>query len=270
MKNKFEGKVIWLTGASSGIGEALALELADQGAQLIISARRSEVLESVRSRMSSPARENSRILTFDLAQTSKLENITQEALDMFGRIDMVILNGGIAQRGLARKTLLEVDRELMEVDYFSCVAITKALMPHFMERNEGHIVVVSSVMGFIGTPFRSGYAAAKHALHGFYDSLRAELWHKTPGVLVSLVCPGWVRTNITINAVAGDGTRLNQMDRTTAHGIDPRVFARKMLRGVAAGKKTMVIGGWKETTAVLLQRFFPGLFAVIVRNAKVR
>lgn len=270
MKKYFEGRVIWLTGASSGIGEALALELASLGAKLIISARRREVLESVRSRMVSPAREQAKILTFDLAETSKLESISQEALQQFGHIDIVILNGGIAQRGLARKTLLEVDRELMEVDYFSNVAITKALTPHFIERNKGHIVVVSSVMGFIGTPFRSGYAAAKHALHGYYDSLRAEFWHKHRGVLVSLVCPGWIKTNITINAVAGDGSRLNQMDKTTAHGMDPHIFARKMLRGVASGRRTMVIGGLKERAAVLLQRFFPGLFAVIVRSAKVR
>lgn len=270
MKADFRGKVIWLTGASSGIGEALALELAGQGARLILSARREDVLRAVRDRMPSPARESAKILPFDLTNTGVLADITQRALGLFGHIDVVILNGGIAQRSLARYTTVEVDREIMEVDYFSCVAITKSLLPHFLERNAGYIVVVSSVMGFIGTPFRSGYAAAKHALHGFYDSLRAELWYKHKGVRVTLVCPGWVRTNITLNALNGDGSKLNQMDATTEHGIPPAVFAKKMIQGLQAKKPVLVIGGLKEKTAVWLQRFFPGLFRVIVRTAKVR
>lgn len=270
MDKHYHDKVIWITGASSGIGEALALELAGRGARLILSARRESVLAAVRDRMSRTAKQQTVLLPFDLTHSAELGLVAEKALAAFGHLDMVILNGGIAQRSLARKTGIDVDREIMEVDYFANVSLTKHLLPHFMERNKGGIVVVSSVMGFIGTPFRSGYAAAKHALHGFYDSLRAELWHKHRGVSVTLVCPGWVRTNITLNALAGDGRKLNEMDPTTANGMDPQDFARNMLRGVAAGKAVLVIGGWKERMAVWMQRFTPGLFRRFVRTAKVR
>jgi short-subunit dehydrogenase len=125
-------------------------------------------------------------------------------------------------------------------------------------------------MGFIGTPFRSGYAAAKHALHGYFDSLRAELWKKSKGVHVTLIAPGWVRTNITYNALNGDGSKLNSMDNATAKGIDPDIFAIKMLRAIRKKKNTAVIGGPKEVFAVLVQRFFPDLFVRLVRVMAVR
>ena len=270
MEKYFANKIIWITGASSGIGEALARELSRFNTTLILSSRRPEALESVRNSLPETSRSRVHLLPFDLTAAETLEAITRQALAICNRIDVVILNGGIAQRGLARNTTLEVDRELMEVDYFANIAITKYLTPHFTQRNSGHFVVVSSVMGFIGTPFRSGYAAAKHALHGYYDSLRAELWYKTPGVKVTLICPGWVKTSITMNAVAGDGTRLNQMDAATARGIEPAIFAVKMLKAIAAGKTTAVIGGLKEVSAVWLQRFLPGLFVRIVRSVAVR
>jgi dehydrogenase/reductase SDR family member 7B len=171
---------------------------------------------------------------------------------------------------LAMYTNIEVDREIMEVDFFSCVAISKNLLPHLMERNSGHIVVISSVMGIIGTPFRSGYAAAKHALHGYFDSLRAELWKKYKGIRVTLVCPGWVKTSITMNALNGDGTKLNSMDNATARGIEVAVFAEKMLAALQTGRSTIVIGGFKERLAVWLQRFFPELMVRVVRTAAVR
>ena len=158
----------------------------------------------------------------------------------------------------------------MEVDYFGTVALTKYLLPHFLKRKGGHIVVVTSAMGIIGTPYRSGYAAAKHALHGFFDSLRAELWKECRQIYVTLVCPGWVHTNITMNAMTGDGTRLNKMDETTLGGLDPKNFARKMIGAIEKRRNEVYIGGRKEVTAIYMKRFFPGLFARIVRTAKVR
>ena len=242
--------------------------LSASGARLILSARRIAELERVKNSCSQP--ENILLLPFDLKATHEFEEINRKALSFWGQLDMVILNGGIAQRSLAKYTTLEVDREIMEVDYFSCVALSKLIVPHFIECNSGHIVVVSSVMGIIGTPFRSGYAAAKHALHGYFDSLRAELWKKSKGVHVTLIAPGWVKTNITYNALNGDGTRLNSMDQATAKGIDPDVFALKMLRAIAAKKNLAVIGGPKEVFAVLVQRFFPDLFVKLVRVIAVR
>ena len=189
---------------------------------------------------------------------------------MFGKIDMLINNGGVSQRSLAKETSIEVDRKLMEVDYFGTIALTKYLLPHLLRQKFGHIVVVSSVMGIIGTPYRSGYAAAKHALHGFFDSLRAEVWKDCKNIYITIVCPGWIKTNVTMNALKGDGTNLNEMDRTTAAGLKPSDFARTMLRAIQSKKEEVYIGGFKEVMAVYLKRFLPRLFSKVVRKAKVR
>lgn len=266
----FNNKVVWITGASSGIGAALARNFSKSACKLILSGRNTAALQEVKNSCTGITSENIFLLPFDLKDTENISGNTLQAINAFGKIDIVILNGGIAQRSLAKDTVLAVDREIMEVDYFSCVAITKALLPHFMERNTGRIVVVSSVMGMIGTPFRSGYAAAKHALHGFYDSLRAELWYRHKGIGVTLVSPGWVKTNITMNARSGDGTPLGTMDHATEKGMSPDIFARKMIRAIAYKKNLVVIGGKKERFAVWLQRFFPEIFIRLVRVMKVR
>ena len=200
-----ENKVIWITGASSGIGEALTYELARQKARLILSARRKEELERVKGNCLTASQANIRILPMDLSEASTLKLITELAIQYFGHIDVLVNNGGISQRSLAKDTLLEVDRKIMEVDFFGTITITKHLLPHFLLRKSGHFVNVSSVMGLIGTPYRSGYAAAKHALHGFFDSLRAELWKDSRSIHVTMICPGWVKTNVSINALIGDG-----------------------------------------------------------------
>jgi len=265
-----KGKVIWITGASSGIGEALSYELAQRGAKLILSARRKEELERVKGRCAEHLQSNIKILPLDLAESSTLNLGTQAAIQLFGHIDILINNAGISQRSLAKDTAVEVDRKIMEVDFFGTLALTKSLLPHFLERKAGHFVTVSSVMGKIGTPFRSGYAAAKHAVHGFFDSLRAELWKESKQIYVTLICPGWVRTNITYNALIGDGSKLNQMDSTTDAGIKPEVFVKKMIEAIEDREEEVVIGGLKETFAVFTKRFFPSLFSKIVRGAKVR
>ncbi|MBN8577225.1 MAG: SDR family oxidoreductase [Cytophagales bacterium] len=266
----FSTKVVWITGASSGIGEALTYELANQGARLILSARRKEELERVKGNCPIATQTNIKILPLDLSESATLKLSAEAAVQLFGQVDILINNGGISQRSLAKETLLEVDRKVMEVDYFGTVALTKYLLPHLLLRKAGHIVTISSVMGKIGTPYRSGYAAAKHALHGFFDSLRAELWKESPHLYVTLICPGWIKTNITLHAVTGDGTALNEMDGSTSTGMPAARFARKALHAVARKKNEVYIGGVKEKFAVYLKRFLPGTFASMVRTAKVR
>lgn len=267
---KVKGKVVWITGASSGIGEALVYELAKKGAKLIISSRRKEELERVKGNCISTAQPDIRVLPLDLAQSSTLPLSAEAAIQLFGHVDILINNGGISQRSLAKETTVEVDRRVMEVDYFGTVALTKALIPHFIKRKSGHFVTISSVLGLIGTPYRSGYAAAKHALHGFFDSLRAELWNESRNIYVTLVCPGWIRTNVTLNALKGDGSKLNQMDPTTEHGMQPHVFARKMVKVIEARNEQVFIGGMKERLAIYMMQYFPRVFSKIVRTAKVR
>lgn len=267
---KLTNKVIWITGASSGIGEALVYELAKKGVRLIISARRKEELERVKGNCPGIAQVNVRILPLDLSEPSTLKLHTEAAIQLFGHIDILINNGGISQRSLAKDTELDVDRRIMEVDYFGTISLTKYLLPHFLKHKAGHIVTVSSVMGKIGTPYRTGYAAAKHALHGFYDSLRAELWKDCKNIHVTLVCPGWINTNLSITALLGDGSPQNKKDDTHEQGMDPAKFARKMIRAIENKKREVYIGGAKEVFAIYLDRYMPGLFSKIVRNAKVK
>jgi short-subunit dehydrogenase len=263
-------KVIWLTGASSGIGEALAYELSRYKIKLILSARRKEELERVKGNCHPMAQSTIRILPLDLAEGSTLKLTTEAAIQLFGQVDILINNGGISQRSLAKETILDADRKIMEVDYFGTLALTKYLLPHFLKRKTGHFVTVSSVMGHIGTPYRSGYAAAKHALHGFFDSLRAEVWKDSKSIYVTMICPGWVRTNISMNALIGDGSKLNQMDSTTHDGLDPKEVAKRIIAAINNKKNEVYVGGLKEVFAIYLKRFLPGLFARVVRNAKVR
>ncbi|MBP9925916.1 MAG: SDR family oxidoreductase [Cyclobacteriaceae bacterium] len=264
------GKIIWITGASSGIGEALAYELVNKGAKLILSARRKEELERVKGNCPAAAQPFIRVLPLDLSEPSTLKLSAEAAIQLFGHIDILINNGGISQRSLAKDTTLDVDRRIMEVDYFGSVALTKHILPHFLKRKAGHFVTITSVMGKIGTPYRTGYAAAKHALHGFFDSLRAELWKDSQNIFVTLVCPGWINTNLSMVALMGDGSEQNKKDDTLQQGMNPAVFAKKLTRAIEQKKREVYIGGTKEVLAIYVKRFFPGLFSKIVRNAKVK
>ncbi len=168
---------------------------------------------------------------------------------------------------MALETNMDVYRRIMEINYFSAVQLTKGILPGMIERKEGHIVTISSVTGKFGSPFRTGYAASKHALHGYFDSLRAEVYNKN--VSVTLVTPGFIRTNISVNAVTGRGTKFGEMDDAQENGLSPEACADKIVRGIKSDKQEILIGG-KEAIAVYVKRFFPGLFSKIIRKAKVR
>ncbi len=267
---KLKNKVIWITGASSGIGEALTYELAKRGNKLILSSRRKEELERVKGNCPPQAQPDIRVLPLDLSESSTLQLSAEAALQLFGHVDVLLNNGGISQRSLAKDTILDVDRKVMEVDYFGQIALTKYLIPHFIERKQGHYVTITSITGKVGTPYRTGYSAAKHALHGFFDALRAELWNESPNIYVTLVCPGWIRTNVSINALVGDGSINQKMDPTTAAGLPPEFLAVKMVRAIEKKKNEVYIAGAKETLAVYLKRLFPSLLARIIRKAQVR
>lgn len=265
--SSLRNRVIWLTGASSGIGEALTYELAKKGARLIISARRKEELEKVKGNCESAVQANIRILPLDLTVTSTLSLSVEAAVQTFGHIDILINNGGISQRSFAKDTSLEVDRRIMEVNYFGAIALTKFLLPHFLKQRGGHFVVVSSLTGKFGTPYRSGYAASKHALHGFYDSLRAELWKEN--IKVTMIAPGFIHTPITLSALTGDGSPLNKMDEAQYRGKPVKWCARKIVKAIEKRNDEVYIGG-REVLGVYVKRFFPRWFNRIIRTAKVR
>lgn len=262
MKEYFDNKVVWITGASSGIGEALAEALAGLGARLVLSARREEELMRVKASLNGePA--HYLVLPLDLEQPGTFPGLVDRVLESFGRIDVVVHSGGISQRASVKDAPLAIDQKVMAVNFFGAVGLTKAMLPVFLNQQSGHFVVISSLVGKFGTPKRSAYAASKHALHGFFESLRAEVWRDL--IQVTLVCPGYVRTNISCNAINAAGEKYGRMDRNQLKGMAPEECARQTLKAVAAGKQEVVIGG-KETLGVFFKRFFPGLFSRVVRR----
>ncbi len=261
----FKDKVVWITGASSGIGKAVALALSEQGAKLIISSRNTEKLEEVKILCANP--DMVRLLQVDLDDYHHLDKLVQEAITLFNGIDILINNGGISQRSLAIDTGIIIDTQIFKTNYFGTVALSKALLPYFVAKKNGHFVVVTSVVGKIGTPLRSSYAASKHALHGFFDSLRAEIHHHN--IAVTLICPGFVNTDVSKNALTGDGSPQKTMDKGTANGLSPEAFAKRMLKAIARKKQEAVIGGKLEVLAVYVKRFFPRILANMIRKLAV-
>ncbi len=258
-------KVIWITGASSGIGKSLAIELSQQGAKLILSSRNTEALEAVKVLCKYP--EQVQLVSLDLEDYNNLNAKVEDAISCYKTIDILVNNGGISQRALAKDTSIAVDKRLIDINYLGTIALTKALLSHFIEKQSGHIVATTSIVGKIGTPLRSSYAASKHALHGFFDSLRAEVYNDN--ITVTLVCPGYVKTNVSINALTGNGTAQNIMDKATQNGISPEHFAKLMAKAIHKKKQEVYIAGFKEKSAVFAKRFFPKVLSKMIRKLSV-
>jgi len=264
-RHSVAGKVVWVTGASSGIGRALALAFHRKGARLILSARRPEALEEVRRECGPDP--GVCILPLDLADVEQLTGKVVSALGYFGHVDIMVHNAGVALRDLAIHTNADVDRRIMETNYFGPIAITKALLPSMLERGGGQFVVVGSLSGKYGGPLLSAYSASKHALHGFFESLRAEL--HSAGIRITFVIPGFIRTPIATHALTGDGTRFGRSLDVHERGMDPDVCAGRILRAVENGRREALVGGL-EIHSVLLHRLFPGTFAFLLRNHPIK
>lgn len=261
----YKDKVIWITGASSGIGEALAYATNKKGARLILSARREEALERVKENCSD-GDERVKILPLDLTRADTFAEKAGQAESLYGSVDILFNNGGVSQRALALDASLESVRHLMEINFFGTIALTKSVVPGMIRRGHGHVVVTSSVMGKIGTQYRSAYAASKHALHGWFDCLRQEV--QDQGVDVTLVCPGFVKTEITKKALTADGSPHNKMGDAHKNAMTADQFAERLLPKLSAGKQEVYIGG-REIMAVYLKRFFPKLLNRILKRSKV-
>ena len=263
MKNT--NKIVWITGASSGIGAELAKIYSHRGIKLILSSRNVSALERVKSECYYP--ENIKILPIDLNDFYAAPDLVKKAYNIFGRIDILINNAGVSQRSLIVDTQFDVLKKLIEINYLGTVALSRALLPFFLKQGFGHYVVVSSVMGKYGSPFRSGYSAAKHALHGFFDVMRME--HQKDNINVTIICPGFVRTPIAMNSLKGDGSVLGVDDLATRKGLKVEDFARKMVRSVDQ-KKWEVQFGKKELLGVYLKRLSNKLLHSAVIRSNVR
>jgi short-subunit dehydrogenase len=261
---EFKDKVIWITGASSGIGEHLAYAFSKAGAKLALSARQEHELNRVKAACAVP--NDVLLVPLDVANFADIPVATNEIISHYGYISILVNNAGISQRSLVKNTDFVVDQRIMDINYLGTVAVTKAVLPRMLQQRFGQIVVISSVMGKIGTPLRSAYAASKHALHGFFECLRAEV--AEDGLAVTIICPGYVNTDITVNALVGDGSPNKMKAQSTAEGMDPDVFAQKALRAIAHRKPEVFIGG-KELLMIYLQRLSPRLVRWLVTRLNV-
>jgi dehydrogenase/reductase SDR family protein 7B len=259
---EIKDRIVWITGASSGIGEQLAYLFDRAGARVILSSNEAEQLERVRGNCQGDAE----VLPLDLSDAADLAEKARQVLARHGRVDFLVNNGGITQRSYVKDTKMSIYRRVMEIDFFGQVALTLAVLPSMLERKSGHIVVTSSVAGKIGAPLRSAYSAAKHALHGFFDTLRAET-HRD-NIKVTIVCPTAVTTNISLHALDGEGKSYGKMSKHLEKGISPTAAAKKIMKAVMKQKEEVIVGADMLMVAVYLKRLVPGLFSKILRNTK--
>lgn len=264
MSTFFKNKIVWITGASSGIGRDIALLLAHQGAHLILSSSSEERLKNIQN-LCIPQAASCQILPVNLAKPDQVILATRKARELHQRIDVLILNAGISQRSFIQETPYEVHQLIFQVNYFSNVQLIKQLLPMMIEQGGAHLAVTGSITGKFGFPLRSAYSASKHALHGFFETLRLE--HREDAIHVSMILPGRVNTNISLNAVNAEGKKHGKMDDGQAGGISSTQCAKKYLKAIEKGKKEVLIGG-KELMMVHIRRFFPALFYRISQKIK--
>ena len=257
----FENKVVWVTGASSGIGEGIVRKLASLDAKLILSARNLETLELIRKSLPNPS--NHLCLPLDLENSSNFQDLANQVIEKYSKIDYLINNGGLSQRSEAWETPMEIDRRIMEINYFGNIALTKAVLPIMQKQQSGHIVVISSIAGKFGFFLRSAYSASKHALQGFYESVLLE--EEKNNIHITIAYPGKINTNISVNALNASGSSHGVMDHNQATGMPIEDCVNELIKAVLAKKKEILIGN-KEIKAVTLKRFFPALFWKVIRK----
>jgi dehydrogenase/reductase SDR family protein 7B len=261
----FKDKVIWITGASSGIGEALVLEASSRGSKIVLSGRNIAALEQIAQKATQNGASKTWIYAFDTTNFTEIESIGKEVWKETGGVDFLINNAGISQRSTAAETQLQVDINIMNVNYFGPVAITKSILPLMIERGRGHITMMSSVVGYFGYYKRSAYSASKHAIHGFLDSVWAE--NAPDGIQTLIVTPGGVKTNISLHALDGSGNTFGQLDNLQTKGMSPEWVAKKVLTAISKNKRELLLAN-KERILVLLRKHFPKLFFVLIPKVR--
>lgn len=257
----FQDKVIWITGASSGIGAETAKQLNALGAYVVLSARNTSALKSVADELA--CAERSLVLPLDLTQPDTFQSLVSEVVRSFGKIDCLFNNGGVSQRSWASETPVELDRQLMEINYFGTVALTKAVLPVMQRQQSGHIVVISSIVGKFGFYLRSAYAASKHALQGFFETLSLE--EAKNNISVTIAYPGKINTPISQSALTASGESHGRADHNQARGMPVEQCVSQLIKAVRKRKKSVLIGR-REVYAVHIKRFFPALFWRIIRR----
>ena len=260
---EFKNKTALITGGGTGIGEAMAYQYAMKGTNVILTGRRLEVLEKVQKKCIELG-VNAWCKTVDVEKPESIDELVAWVRSEGHQIDFLLLNAGISQRALTLETDISVDRRIMEVNYFGGIYLVKSLKDMFIERGV-HIAVVSSVSGVFGFPVRSAYCASKHAIHGFYETIALEY----PQIKTTIIIPGRIHTDVSKNALDGNGKATGIMDPGQANGYDVNKCARKAIRAIARGKHQKVIGGF-DTIMVPFYKYIPCLFRLIARNVSAR
>ncbi len=253
----YRGKVIWITGASAGIGKALAHRFAREEAYLILSARRGDVLEEVADECRKLGAPDCLVHAFDMTDEPNMPTYAKTAFEWHNRLDMIINNAGISQRSLAIDTDMKTYRKLFEIDVFGQIALNQAVLPYMIKQNSGHMVVTASVAGKIGAPLRTGYCAAKHAVMGYFDALRTEVTRHN--IKVSTITPGYIQTEIAHHALKGDGEANGAADPNIENGMPVDECAEVIFKGLSKGKPEIPVGNGPEMKMLLMKRFFPKL-----------
>lgn len=262
----YHNKVIWITGASSGIGEQLAYALNQQGARLILSARSQDKLEKVARQLADQSLA-AHILPFDLENLGQLPEVAQKAWNCEGHIDILINNAGVAVRDYALSTDIALDQKLMAINYFGPVLLTKNILPQMIERGRGQLVVISSLSGKYGVPRTASYAASKHALHGFFETLRSEIIGTD--IPITIIVPGIIRTDITAHAYLGDGKKKGKVETTFKTAYPAGKAATRMLRIIEKKREEAFVGG-NEGITLVLNRISPWLLRRLIRNHPIK
>ncbi|MDL2296430.1 SDR family oxidoreductase [Bacteroidales bacterium OttesenSCG-928-B11] len=263
MKKRFNDKIVWITGASSGIGEACAYDFAKEGAKLILTALEADILENVKTKCLELGAPDVLPLPFDLSKVDEVEALANQAWAHFGRIDVLYNNAGISQRGNTIDTDMNVINKIMDVNYFTPVILTKTLLPKMIAQGGGQLVVTTSIAGRFGFPLRCAYSSSKHALYGFFETVQAEYYDQN--IRVTIVCPGRVQTKISFYALEKDGSQHGKLDKGQAGGVTAEQAGRKIVNAVAKRKREVLVGR-KELLMAYIKRFFPGLAAKMARN----
>lgn len=266
MTHEYAEKTVWITGASSGIGRALAIELDKRGARLVISGRRKSALAQTQAQLSQLAL----VLPFEATDHDALLAVVDEAVAWRdGGVDMLINNAGVSQRSLIIDTDFSVYRKLMEVDFFAPVRLTQLVLPHMIKRGSGHVAVISSIAGKVGVPLRGGYSAAKHAILGWYDTLRAEV-ETAYGIDVSVILPGSVQTDVAINALSATGEARGRSDENIANGMPVAEAARQIVEGLLARVREILVAEGQEAQAAVLRAQQPEKIFDMLANEGAR
>ncbi len=266
MKVNYKELTLWITGASSGIGEAMALEFAKQGARIILSGRNEKKLALVKNCCHNS--DKHLVAAFDICDAEQVKDTYEQLKSQNVQVDWLINNAGISQRALIMETSEAVERKIMEIDYFAQTRLTRLVLPDMLAQGSGKIVMISSVAGLLGTQYRGAYSAAKAALHLWANSLRAELYEQ--GIEVATIFPGFVQTNVSINALIGDGSVQGSMDEATENGLSAKNFAQQVSKALAQGEEYIIVAGQKEKLATMVNRVSPPKLYKLIRNSRVK